>query len=160
MHRRTLWLTALALVAVGVGGYALTRLGARNRTAATLIPLMTVWKSPTCGCCTDWVAHVRRAGFRLEVHDVHDVESEKRRLGVPQALGSCHTATIAGYVIEGHVPADVIQRLLAERPAVTGLAVPGMPIGSPGMEMAGARPQPYDIVTFDRQGQTAVYARR
>lgn len=121
-------------------------------------PVIEVYKSPTCGCCTAWVKHVRKAGFRTVVHDTADVQPVKDRLGVPEVLISCHTARVGNYVIEGHVPADVIQRLLKEKPAIAGIAVPGMPTGSPGME--GGEPEPYDVVSFDKQGRTAIYARR
>jgi hypothetical protein len=109
-------------------------------------PRITVYKSPWCGCCEAWVDHVRAAGFAAEVHDVEDLAAIKRLAGVPDRLGSCHTASVSGYAIEGHVPADVIRRLLDERPAVRGLAVPGMPVGSPGME--GPSPEPYTVYSF------------
>jgi hypothetical protein len=119
---------------------------------------MVVYKSPTCGCCGDWIEHVRAAGFRVIARDTSDVGAVKRRLGVLPTLESCHTATISGYVIEGHVPADAIVRLLEERPSVVGLAVPGMPAGSPGME--SARPHvSYEVIAFDKEGRTQVFAR-
>lgn len=121
-------------------------------------PTIQVYKSPTCGCCNDWIDHLRDAGFTVEAIDRTDLAAVKSQLGVRPELGSCHTGVIDGYVIEGHVPADVVARLLEERPAVAGLAVPGMPIGSPGME--GPNPEPYEILAFDGQGGTAVYARR
>jgi hypothetical protein len=119
---------------------------------------MTVYKSPTCGCCAKWVDHVRAAGFVVTVHDTADVTPIKVANGVPEAAYSCHTAVVDGYVIEGHVPADVIRRLLRERPPVVGIAAPGMPAGSPGME--GMISQRYDVVTFDRAGKTTVYETR
>lgn len=122
-------------------------------------PVVTVYKSPSCGCCGKWVDHLRANGFRVTVHDVQNVEPFKERYGVPQRLGSCHTATVNGYVIEGHVPAADIRRLLAEKPKVKGLAVPGMPVGSPGMEQGNVK-EPYDVVSFDETGRSAVYARR
>ncbi len=109
-------------------------------------PAITVWKDPNCGCCGGWVAHLRRNGFDATVIETADVESIKAHKGVPAALASCHTAEIAGYTIEGHVPAQAILRLLAEKPAGRGLAVPGMPLGSPGME--GGAPEPYDVMLF------------
>lgn len=121
-------------------------------------PAITVYKDPACGCCAQWVEHLRAAGFRVTVVDTSNMEPIKARFGVTDALASCHTAKVGAYVIEGHVPADLIQRLLAEHPAVRGLAVPGMVAGSPGMETP--RPQHYDVVSFDRNGKTAVYARR
>lgn len=119
-------------------------------------PAVAVFKSATCGCCAKWVDHVRANGFAPTATNVDDMNAVKAKHNVPQALHSCHTALVGGYVIEGHVPAADIKRLLKERPAVVGLAVPGMPAGSPGME--GPPPQKYDVVTFDKQGKTRVYA--
>lgn len=141
----------------GDGSRALAA-GSVAATTAGEAPLATVYKSPTCGCCAKWVDHLRRHGFRVEVHDTTDLEPIKARHGVPSALQSCHTAIVGDYVIEGHVPADVIQRLLRERPAVAGMAVPGMPMGSPGME--GPYREEYDVVAFTRDGSTHVYAKR
>ncbi len=118
---------------------------------------VTVYKSATCGCCNDWIKHLKANGFSVTAHDVRNLEQIKRQNGVSQKLGACHTATVGGYVIEGHVPAQDIKRLLAEKPAVAGLAVPGMPMGSPGME--GPRKDPYDVYTFDKDGSISVYAR-
>jgi hypothetical protein len=120
-------------------------------------PVMIVYKTPTCGCCTAWVDHVKQAGFRVVVHDTVDVQPVKDRWGVPAALGSCHTARVGRYIVEGHVPASDIQRMLKEKPAFAGIAAPGMPMGSPGME--SPRPEPYDVVSFEKQGKTAIYAR-
>lgn len=120
---------------------------------------MVVYKTPTCGCCKNWVEHVQAAGFQVEVHDTADVAPIKNEHGLPQHLASCHTAIVDGYVIEGHVPADVIRRLLAERPQVAGIAVPGMPAGSPGMEM-GSRRDPYDVIAFARDGKVSVFETR
>src|SRR5215213_8442102 len=120
---------------------------------------MQVYRSPTCGCCAKWVDHVKAAGFSPTVHQVEDVSPVKARGGVPADLQSCHTALIGGYVIEGHVPADVIQRLLTERPKIAGLAVPGMPVGSPGMEQ-GPRKDPYEVIAFTKDGKRSVYAKR
>ena len=119
---------------------------------------MIVYKDRNCGCCNDWVTHMRRNGFTVDARDVNDLDAVKQRMGVPRRLQSCHTGEIAGYVIEGHVPADLVQRLLRERPAVAGIAVPGMPMGSPGME--GPYSEPYDIIAFTRGGATSVYATR
>lgn len=120
---------------------------------------ITVYKSPTCGCCANWVDHLREHGFSVTVVDQPDVSPVKRQHGVPDALASCHTGVVEGYAVEGHVPADVIRRLLAERPPVKGIAVPGMPAGSPGMEM-GSRKDPYEVFTFDQNGPKDVYAVR
>jgi hypothetical protein len=119
---------------------------------------ITVYKSPTCGCCKGWVKHLEDNGFSVKVHDVADIMPYKTANGVPATFGSCHTATVDGYVIEGHVPASDIKRLLKERPPVSGLAVPGMPAGAPGMEQGGPKDR-YDVLTFDKQGKTGVYAR-
>ena len=117
-----------------------------------------VYKTPECGCCKAWVKHLRDNGFQVETMDMPDLSLIKQKYGVKPALQACHTAVVNGYVVEGHVPADVILKLLKERPAVAGVAVPGMPAGSPGME--GASKQPYDILTFDRAGHSRVYAHR
>ena len=119
---------------------------------------ITVYKSPTCGCCKEWVKHLQANGFNVIARDVPDVSRYKAANDVPVTLGSCHTATVEGYVIEGHVPASDVKRLLKERPPIRGLAVPGMPIGSPGMEQ-GSHKERYDVLTFDKQGNTSVYAR-
>lgn len=118
--------------------------------------VVTVYKSPTCGCCTAWVEHLRKEGFRVVAIDTADIDAIKRRQGVTQELSSCHTAVVGDYVIEGHVPAADIRRLLAERPQIRGLAAPGMPQGSPGME-TGVRDR-YDVLSFTREGRTAVFA--
>jgi hypothetical protein len=117
---------------------------------------VTVYKSPSCGCCKLWVEHMRGAGFEVQTHDMLDVTPQKQRLGVPAQLASCHTAEVGGYVIEGHVPADDVRRLLAARPDAVGLAVPGMPMGSPGMEFGA--PEPYDVIVFRRDGTAGVFA--
>ncbi len=118
---------------------------------------MHVYKTATCGCCAKWVDHMRAAGFTVSVENVMDINAVKRRTGVPLDLGSCHTAVVGDYVIEGHVPARVVRAFLAEAPEVLGIAVPGMPIGSPGME--GANPRPYDVLAFDRNGNRGVFER-
>lgn len=118
---------------------------------------VVVYKSPWCGCCEGWVDHMRASGFEVTVREQEDLTAIKRLSGVPEKLESCHTAFVGGYAIEGHVPAGAIERLLAERPPVRGLAVPGMPIGSPGME--GADPEPYEVMTFTQGGATTVYER-
>lgn len=142
-RRMALCLAPLALLACG-----------QSAAAATI----EVVKSPYCGCCTQWVEHLRREGFEVRVVDTEDVTPTARRLGVPEDLRSCHTASIGGYAIEGHVPAADIRRLLAERPDAAGIAVPGMPIGSPGMEQGDMR-QPYEVVLFRRDGRRLLFAR-
>jgi len=118
------------------------------------LPLVKVTKDPSCGCCGAWVDHVRAAGFPVEVIESAEVNRLKVRLGVPQDLASCHTAEVGGYVIEGHVPADAIKRLLAEKPQAKGLAVPGMPVGSPGMEVKGVEDEVYEVVLFGPSSHT------
>ena len=118
-------------------------------------PTVEVWKSPSCGCCADWVKHLQANGFTVKVNDAGNTAT-RARLGVPTKLGSCHTAQVAGYAIEGHVPAADIKRLLADKVDALGLAVPGMPIGSPGMEQ-GNRRDPYDVLLIERGGSTRVY---
>lgn len=132
----------LALLGMGV----LCALPTLPAWAAEKAPI-TVYKDPSCGCCSGWVEHLRKAGFSVITIDTARLNAVKARLGVPSELAACHTAEVAGYVIEGHVPASAIGRLLAERPRATGLAVPGMPIGSPGME--GGTPQTYQVILFE-----------
>jgi hypothetical protein len=120
---------------------------ARAREQATL-PKLIVSKDPSCGCCAGWVEHVRAEGFQVDVVDTGNLTPIKQRLGVPADLAACHTAEVGGYAIEGHVPAGAIKRLLSERPAAKGLAVPGMPIGSPGMEVPGRPNETYDVILF------------
>jgi hypothetical protein len=125
--------------------------------AAEATPI-TVYKTPTCGCCKKWVEHLEKNGFRVTVEDMDDVSPVKAQHGVPGDLHSCHTGVVDGYVVEGHVPADVIRKLLAERPQVAGIAVPGMPMGSPGME--GPYTEHYDVLAFTEDGKRSVYAKR
>ena len=125
---------------------------------AEALPEMTVHKDPNCGCCGAWVKHVQAAGFRVRVIETPEIDAVKTRLGVPDALASCHTAEIGGYVIEGHVPAAEILRLLAERAVARGLAVAGMPTNSPGMEVRGAASDLYDVMQFAADGSARKYA--
>jgi len=122
-------------------------------------PLVEVWKSPNCGCCKDWIKHLETNGFQVRAFDLGN-EAKRAELGLPQKFGSCHTAKVNGYVIEGHVPAREIQRLLRERPKGLGLSVPGMPIGSPGMDGPeyGGQSDPYDVLLVQRNGDAAVFA--
>ena len=119
-------------------------------------PKITVYKSPTCGCCEKWVSHLQDNGFQVDAVDIRDLGMVKSMSGVTPQLASCHTARVGDYVIEGHVPADDIKRLLAERPAVRGLSAPGMPQGSPGMD--SGRKDPYQVLSFDAEGKTQVFA--
>lgn len=123
----------------------------------TTLPVMTVYKSPTCGCCNSWVDAVKQAGFTVVVHDVDDVTPVKDDAAVPADKRSCHTAIIGGYAIEGHVPPATIKKFLAEHPKAAGLAVPGMPSGAPGMEMPGHEPDHYDVIAFQANGTSTVY---
>ncbi|MGK2913579.1 MAG: DUF411 domain-containing protein [Porticoccaceae bacterium] len=127
-------------------------------TLPTFATEVTVYKRPTCDCCNKWVEHMRINGFVVEALNVADIVPHKKANRVPSALGACHTATVGGYVIEGHVPASDVRRLLKEPPKVLGLAVPGMPPGSPGMEQ-GSQTERYEVLSFDNAGNTAVYAR-
>jgi len=140
-----------SILRILLGGLALG-IGA----AAQGAPLIEVYKSPSCGCCGEWIKHLRANGFEVRTHEVADSSPYRARFGVPERLGSCHTATVAGYAIEGHVPAHDIKRLLAARPKAAGLAVPGMPAGSPGME--GPKSDPYDVLLFDTTGRTQIFA--
>ena len=119
-------------------------------------PTITVYKDPNCGCCKSWIEHLIKHGYRVDAKDSENMTGIKRSLGVPEALTSCHTAVVNGYLIEGHVPAADIARLLKTKPKLAGLAVPGMPMGSPGME--GPRAQKYDVLSFDKAGKTKVFA--
>jgi hypothetical protein len=123
------------------------------------MPAITVYKDPSCGCCTKWVEHLRAAGLRPSVHDRSDMDALKDSLGVPASLRSCHTAVVGRYVIEGHVPAADLERLVSSAPKrIVGIAVPDMPVGSPGMEL-GARRDRYDVIAFSANGTTSVFAR-
>jgi hypothetical protein len=121
-------------------------------------PRVTVFKDPNCGCCKSWVEHLRKHGFDVVTRDTSDLSGPKRTGRVPEQLHSCHTAFVSGYVVEGHVPAADIQRLLKDKPKIAGIAVPGMPAGSPGMEM-GSRVDRYDVIAFNRDGSTRVFGR-
>ena len=125
-------------------------------TAVADTRLVEVYKTPWCGCCSAWVDHMTANGFEVEVHEVEDLAPVKQKFGVPSSLQSCHTAEVGGYALEGHVPAEDVQRLLKSKPDVQGLAVPGMPIGSPGME-TGGEPDKYDVIQFGKAGK-AVYS--
>jgi hypothetical protein len=124
--------------------------------------VVRVYKSPTCGCCSAWVEHMEEAGFQVETHDMGTAELAALKLeqGVKAPHQSCHTAVVGDYVVEGHVPADLVKRVLQERPEIAGLAVPGMPRGSPGMEVPGGANDRYDVIAFGEDGRQAVYASR
>ncbi len=173
MNRRDLLLAGAGAVTAVIGGIGLGSLLRPDRQAANpgssetsgstfaatsnedpTGPLMTVYKDANCGCCTLWVDHMKAAGYNVQTIDVANLGAVKDQFGVSRELGSCHTALVGDYVIEGHVPAAAVNRLLAERPKVRGLAVPGMPIGSPGMEVAGREPQEYDVLAFGNGSNT------
>ena len=135
--------------------------------AASTLPLATtaaaptpveVWKDPSCGCCKDWVDHMQANGFQVTVHETGN-NAVRARLGLPQKLGSCHTALVGGYLVEGHVPASDVRALLQQKPKALGLAVPGMPVGSPGMDGAvyGERRDPYDVLLVAHDGSARVF---
>lgn len=125
--------------------------------AATSLPVVEVFKSATCGCCGAWVDHMKTAGFSMKVVDVADTTVTRKRYGLPDKFGSCHTGVVSGYVVEGHVPAAEVKRMLVLKPAAIGLAVPEMPVGSPGMEVGDLK-DPYEVFLIDRSGQATVFA--
>jgi hypothetical protein len=150
MHRRNfVQVTLGAGVVLGVAPSLLRALDAPVK--------MTVYKTPDCGCCKDWITYMKGQGFTVAAVDVNDLAAIKRSSGVPTKLESCHTALVGGYVIEGHVPADLVKGILAKKPKITGLAVPGMPVDAPGM---GTGKTPYDVVAWDKAGKTSVFAKR
>jgi hypothetical protein len=151
--KRSLLVLFAALLSGGSGPLAKTQ---KPSAAASV----DVFKSPTCGCCSKWVEHMRNAGFTVHVTDIPDADLQKikQRYGVPEAARSCHTARVQGFTSEGHVPPSEVKRLLKEKLSVVGLAVPGMPLGSPGMEVSGMKPHPYNVLTFDKRGTTQVYS--
>jgi hypothetical protein len=149
VERRAFWLGTFALLASA--GHAL---------AQGQQPTVDVRKDATCGCCSKWVDHLRSQGFSVRATDMEigRLNDLKTTRGIPQKVRSCHTALVGGYVVEGHVPAADVKRLLKERPSIVGIAVPGMPAGSPGMEVASGTVQPYDVVAFAKDGSTRVFA--
>lgn len=153
MNRRKLLHTSVALAAATLAGLGLAAQPPR--------PLVEVWKTANCGCCKDWIKHLQASGFEVKTHDVsNDRKNEVRqRLGLAEKFGSCHTALVNGYVLEGHVPAREIQRLLKDKPVAVGLAVPGMPVGSPGMDGPeyGGLKDPYDVLLVQRGGTARVF---
>jgi hypothetical protein len=163
---------AIALAAVVIVGVALfagrsdeatrspNRVSAtRSQQSGSAWPAIDVYKDPSCGCCSKWVEHLQQHDFTVRVTDTNDLGAVKAAHGVPPQVESCHTALVGGYVVEGHVPAADIVRLLQERPAIAGIGVAGMPIGSPGMEVPGTKAQPYEVVAFDKDARTHVFAR-
>ena len=164
MDRRSFMRTALgagAVVALLPRSATAARTDGTDRTDSTApLPPMTVYKSASCGCCKNWVEHARTSGFTVKTIDTEDLPNVKRELGVPASLQSCHTVIVGNYLVEGHVPAADVKRMLTEKPAIRGLAVPGMPIGAPGMEQGPVSGyQKYEVVAFTAQGRTSVFAR-
>jgi hypothetical protein len=153
ISRRDFVAQTAGLAAAAIGA---SRAFARRAAPATAI---TVYKSASCGCCAKWVDYLRANGFAPTVHDEDDMDAIKGEMGVPPAVRSCHTAVLGKYIVEGHVPAGDLRRLLQQHPAVLGLAAPGMPNSSPGMAVPGAAVEPYEVLTFTRDGKTAVFAR-
>jgi hypothetical protein len=155
MISRREWLSRTTAAVAGVA------LGARPLLAAPA-KTMTVYKTPTCGCCKLWVDHVRNAGWTITAKDLDQeaLDLMKNSLGVPSKLWSCHVGTANGYAFEGHVPVDLIDRVIAEKPKIAGLAVPGMPVGSPGMEVPGRNPDKFDVIAWEKGGKTKVFATR
>jgi hypothetical protein len=155
LTRRTTLKAVLTTLGAAAIGYS------KSGNANSPGEVVTVWKTPSCGCCKDWVIHLRKEGFSVVTNDVNDTAPVRQKLGLPAKLGSCHTAQVGGYVLEGHVPAREVKRLLREKPAAIGLAVPGMPVGSPGMEMPGEMQgvrDAFDVVLVTRDGSSRVYA--
>jgi hypothetical protein len=122
------------------------------------LPEMTVYKSPTCGCCTSWVEHMQKSEFKVSVVETDELNAIKNKLGVPTELTSCHTAKVGNYFIEGHVPAEDVKRLLTEKPDVLGIGVPGMPLGSPGMEVPSGETQPYTVTMVNKDGSLSIFS--
>jgi hypothetical protein len=153
---------AAALAALGISHFGGVRLQTDLAAAAQQKPagpLLEVFKTPTCGCCSKWVEHMRNNGFNVRTTDLNDLTEIKKSRGVPDQVQSCHTAVVNGYVVEGHVPAADVQRMLKEKPAIAGIAVGGMPAGSPGMDYPGVTPQPFNVTSFDKSGALRVFAK-
>ena len=151
-------MTKATVIAFAMAAVASLGIGSAQQSKPTG-PLVEVYKSPTCGCCSKWIEHMQANGFTVKTTDVGDMSKIKVARGVPDQVQSCHTGIVDGYVVEGHVPAADVHRLLKEKPAVVGIAVPGMPVGSPGMETPYVKAEKYDVVTFDKKGGTRVFAK-
>ncbi len=164
--KRRFFLSGLAAVGAIAAGTNLSGCTTTPNSAAQLVanttqsspaPELTVFRSPTCNCCGKWIDHMEAAGFQIKDEVTEDMDAIKQQYGVPDSLSSCHTGIINGYVVEGHVPAEDVQRLLAEQPNVAGIAAPGMPMGSPGMD-SGDTVEPYTVFSFTEDGNTAPFA--
>jgi hypothetical protein len=151
VRRPRVW--AIVVAGIAACGASVAALNQAQPKAVTI----DVYKTPTCGCCSKWVDHLKAAGFTVKTTDLDNLDDIKAKYGVPTDLGSCHTAVADGYVIEGHVPAADVSRMLKERPQIAGIAVPAMPAGSPGMEVPSGRVQPYRVIAFEKNGKTSVY---
>jgi hypothetical protein len=145
------------IFAIGALALGMAVAGAAQPKPAS--PLVEVFKTPTCGCCSQWVEHMRANGFTVRTTDLNDLTEIKKSRGVPDQVQSCHTAVVNGYVVEGHVPAADVHRMLKEKPAIAGIAVGGMPVGSPGMETPYVKAQPFNVVSFAKNGTTRVFAK-
>ena len=153
IRTNTFAVAAIAVMGLGVAAYA-------QMKPVSSRPTAVVYKTSTCGCCSMWVDHLKDNGFQVETKDVSsdEVRAVSKAAGLKDDGASCHTAKIGNYVVEGHVPASDIQKMLAEKPAIAGIAAPGMPMGSPGMDQGGAK-EPYDVIAFTKDGKTSVYAK-
>ena len=154
MRKHTFAVAALAISGIGLG------LAAQQKATTPSATKVIVYKTPTCGCCSQWVTHLQANGFEVEANNVGDAQLRAiaTSAGVTDDLASCHTAKIGNYAVEGHVPAADIQRMLKEKPAIAGIAAPGMPMGSPGMEQGG-RKEPFDVIAFTKDGKRSVFAK-
>ncbi len=140
-----------------LSSFALVTLLSMAPAWAQTTPTVDIYKSPTCDCCGKWIAHMKKAGFKVEVHEVDNIPASRKKLGMPDKLGSCHTSKVGNYVVEGHVPAQDIQRLLKEKPKALGLAIPSMPPGVPGMDIPNS--PPYETLLVQADGTTSVFAK-
>ena len=162
---RRLIITTLSFAAIAIVTFGATQLVANNgketattdEVSAPTEETLTVFASPTCGCCSDWIEHMRDKGFQAEKREVSNINRVKKEAGLPRALASCHTAFIGGYIIEGHVPASDVKRLLREQPDAAGLSVPRMPMGSPGMKVQGRGRDAFDVILFRKNGNQEVF---
>lgn len=154
----TMAMTACARSPQSGNAAAPSALRPNTAIASNALPTVVVHKSPSCNCCSLWVKHLRDAGFAVDVRNEDNLTPIKQRVGVPYGKGSCHTAEVGGYFVEGHVPAEDIKRLLTRKPDAKGLVLPGMPMGSPGMEMPDGRAQPYTVELVERDGTTTAFA--
>lgn len=168
MNKRNIGIAIVAALAVlGLGLWGALGLDGKESADGARValgtaqetPTVEVWKGANCGCCGKWIEHMEAAGFEVKVHEVADIRPIKVEKGIPPQLATCHTAEVGGYLVEGHVPVDAIQRLLKEQPDVAGIGVPGMPIGSPGMETPGRPAEHYSVLAFTEDGSTSVYER-